>query len=45
MRVPASDEVAHLVDGELINQDITWPGDDRTNHPDSLATACHSGGR
>ena len=24
-------EVAHLIDGELINQDITWPGDERTN--------------
>jgi len=24
-------EVSHLVDGELINQDITWPGDNRTN--------------
>ena len=24
-------EVAHLIDGELVNQDITWPGDDRTN--------------
>jgi SAM-dependent methyltransferase len=24
-------EVAHMIDGELINQDITWPGDDRTN--------------
>jgi SAM-dependent methyltransferase len=26
-----SREVAHLIDGELVNQDITWPGDDRTN--------------
>jgi SAM-dependent methyltransferase len=24
-------EVAHLIDGELVNQDITWPGDERTN--------------
>jgi SAM-dependent methyltransferase len=24
-------DVSHLVDGELINQDITWPGDERTN--------------
>ena len=24
-------EVAHLIDGELVNQDLTWPGDDRTN--------------
>ncbi|MBA3831429.1 MAG: methyltransferase domain-containing protein [Chthoniobacterales bacterium] len=24
-------EVSHLVDGELINQDITWAGDERTN--------------
>lgn len=24
-------EVAHLIDGELVNQDISWPGDDRTN--------------
>ena len=24
-------DVSHLVEGELINQDITWPGDDRTN--------------
>lgn len=23
--------VAHLIDGELVNQDITWDGDDRTN--------------
>ena len=23
--------VSHLVDGELINQDITWPGDERNN--------------
>jgi len=23
--------VAHLIDGELINQDITWPGDSRTH--------------
>lgn len=24
-------DVSHLVEGELINQDITWPGDERTN--------------
>jgi SAM-dependent methyltransferase len=24
-------DVSHLVDGELINQDISWPGDDRSN--------------
>ncbi len=24
-------DVSHLVDGELINQDITWPDDERTN--------------
>ena len=24
-------DVSHLVDGELVNQDITWPGDRRTN--------------
>lgn len=24
-------EVSHLVEGELTNQDITWPGDERTN--------------
>jgi len=24
-------DVSHLVDGDLINQDITWPGDERTN--------------
>jgi SAM-dependent methyltransferase len=24
-------QVSHLVDGELVNQDITWPGDDRTD--------------
>ncbi len=24
-------DVSHLIDGELINQDITWPGDERTN--------------
>ncbi|MBC8029382.1 MAG: methyltransferase domain-containing protein [Pyrinomonadaceae bacterium] len=24
-------DVSHLVDGELINQDISWPGDERTN--------------
>lgn len=24
-------EVSHLIDGELVNQDISWPGDDRTN--------------
>ncbi|MBA3766039.1 MAG: methyltransferase domain-containing protein [Acidobacteria bacterium] len=24
-------DVAHLIEGELINQDITWPGDSRTN--------------
>lgn len=26
-----SREVSHLVEGELVNQDISWPGDDRTN--------------
>jgi SAM-dependent methyltransferase len=24
-------DVSHLVDGELTNQDISWPGDERTN--------------
>lgn len=24
-------DVSHLVEGELTNQDITWPGDERTN--------------
>lgn len=24
-------DVSHLVDGELTNQDLTWPGDERTN--------------
>jgi SAM-dependent methyltransferase len=24
-------EVSHLIDGELVNQDISWPGDERTN--------------
>lgn len=24
-------DISHLIDGELINQDITWPGDTRTN--------------
>jgi SAM-dependent methyltransferase len=24
-------KVSHLVDGELVNQDLTWPGDDRTD--------------
>lgn len=24
-------KVSHLIDGELINQDLTWPGDDRTD--------------
>jgi SAM-dependent methyltransferase len=24
-------KVSHLIDGELVNQDITWPGDDRTD--------------
>jgi SAM-dependent methyltransferase len=24
-------DVSHLVTGELVNQDITWPGDERTN--------------
>ncbi len=23
--------VSHLIDGELVNQDISWPGDDRSN--------------
>lgn len=26
-----SRDVSHLVEGELINQDLTWPGDQRTN--------------
>jgi SAM-dependent methyltransferase len=24
-------DISHLVEGELVNQDITWPGDSRTN--------------
>lgn len=24
-------KVSHLVDGELVNQDLSWPGDDRTD--------------
>jgi SAM-dependent methyltransferase len=24
-------DVSHLVEGELVNQDLTWPGDERTN--------------
>ena len=24
-------DVSHLIDGELVNQDISWPGDERTN--------------
>src|SRR4051812_22240180 len=24
-------DVSHLIDGTLVNQDISWPGDDRTN--------------
>jgi SAM-dependent methyltransferase len=24
-------KVSHLIDGELVNQDISWPGDDRTD--------------
>jgi len=24
-------DISHLVDGELVNQDISWPGDERTN--------------
>ena len=26
-----SREISHLVSGELVNQDISWPGDDRSN--------------
>lgn len=24
-------DISHLIDGELFNQDLTWPGDERTN--------------